>query len=377
MNYYLLIDKVNLNYAEPGSDTSMNSTINFFKFHDIATIRILSDSAFANTFFTAEYKYHHSAQPLPETKENVLQTLEPFELLPHLDFEFHQNTSAPKGFTRTSHKILARWSYRIDISPATINIQVNGNQPSVSMVHHMLVHSSLRYLACQNQNLLLHAGAVVKNNKSLIFTGKGGTGKTTITSLILAADRGWQIHADDYIFLGNGQSKAYITRSHLYRDLKRWIPRITSCLTWWEKLRLEIFGEIRKDSHDRIKWPVRIEPLRLWPKASIADTAKPAALFLLEREDISRPSVIRLNDLDEITESLAEMNFGEAHHYINLLQKSGSLDEDWLLSWKETELRLISKKLREIPVYRLVLPYSGSPSEIQSNLLTLLDEFVM
>lgn len=354
----------------------MNSTINFFKFHNIATIRILTDSLFAYTFFTTEYKYHHCALSLPENKESILQNLESFEKLPHLDFEFHQNTSKPKGFTHNSHKILARWSYHVEISPESIDIHVNGNQTSVSMVHHMLVHSSLRYLACQNHNLLLHAGAVAKNNKSLIFTGKGGTGKTTTTSLILAADQDWQIHADDYIFLGNGQSKAYITRSHLYRDLRHWIPQVTSRLTWWERLKLEIFGEIRKDSHDRIKWPVRIEPLRLWPNASIADEAKPAAVFLLDREDISRPGVIPLNNLDEISESLVDMNFGEARHYINLLQKAGSLDEDWLLSWKQTERQLISEILQEIPVYKLVLPRSGSPSEIQSNLMLLLEEFV-
>lgn len=235
----------------------------------------------------------------------------------------------------------------------------------------------LRYLSCGTDNLLLHAGAVVKNNKSLIFTGKGGTGKTTTTSLILASHQGWQIHADDYVFLSDELSKAYVTRSHLYRDLKHWIPEITNHLSLWEQAKLEVLGYVRKGSHEKIKWPVRVEPNRLWPGLTIADTATPAAIILLERQETGKPELIHVNNLDETTEDLLEMNFGEARHFIQLLQKAGSLDELWLSSWKNKERYLISNRVHKIPVYRLVLPFANSTSaEIQSKLMPFLNDLV-
>lgn len=342
-----------------------------FNFHNIAEVEISTDSSFASSFFTSEYQYHlcsprSSGENSQDTQINI----------PNLSFEFRQNNSSLGGFTHHNHKFFARWNYQINIDPHHIDIHVNGNQISISMVHHMLVHPSLRYLASGNNHLLLHAGAVVKNNKSLIFTGKGGTGKTTTTSLILASDQGWQVHADDYVFLGNGQSQAYITRSHLYRDLQRWIPQISKRLTRWERIRLEVLGEIRQDTHEKIKWPVRIEPQRLWPNAYIANTATPAAIVLLDRDDIPQPSLMKMKNLDETVADLIDMNFGEARHFIHLLRKSGALDENWLNSWKETETTLITNILKKTPIFRLVLPFTGSTHETQNNLLPILEELV-
>jgi len=65
---------------------------------------------------------------------------------------------------------------------------------------------------------------------------------------------------------------------------------------------------------------------------TIADTAIPTAIILLERQEIDQPKFIKVNNLDETTENLLEMNFNEARHFIKLLRKAESLDEQWLSS---------------------------------------------
>jgi len=347
-----------------------------FQFHDIAAARITTDNQTAHNFFKTEY-YYHLRESTPEVGNNLLLNSLEVKELPCLDLKFTKKTLPIDGYTRHVHKVFAQWSYKLEISQRYIGICANGNKTSVPMVHHMLLHPSLRYLSCGTDNLLLHAGAVVKNNKSLIFTGKGGTGKTTTTSIILASSEDWQIHADDYIFLSNELSKAYVTRSHLYRDLKHWIPKITDQLTFWEQIKLEVLGYIRKSSQEKIKWPVRVEPNRLWPGLTIADTAIPSAIILLERQEIGKPELIHVNNLDETTEDLLEMNFGEAKHFIQLLRKAGSLDEQWLSSWKNKERSLISNCVHKIPVFRLVLPFANRTSvEIQSSLMPFLNDLV-
>jgi len=342
-----------------------------FQFHDIAAVEVWSDSPFVRAFFEAEYGYHR-VEGLPDG-------------LPHAFLDFHLDSSLPKGFTRFTHKLLARWGYQLTINPGEIDIRVYGNRPAVSMVHHMLVHPSLRWLAAGEGTLLLHAGAVVKNGRSLILTGKGGAGKTTTTSLILASggehsrsplQNDWQLHADDYVFLGGEQSKAYVTRSHLYRDLLKWVPEIGARLTPWERIRLELLGALRKYSGERIKWAVRLDPERLWPGRIIADTANPAAILLLKRADVPAPKLISMDDLYEAVNELLEVNFGEARHFLRLLQKAGALDKQWLAAWKDTERTLLTKLLVETPAYRLVLPFSQTSDEVKSTLLPIFEKLL-
>jgi hypothetical protein len=334
-----------------------------FQFHDIATVETRSDAPFVRDFFEAEYGYHRSAEVL----------------LPHskISLDFRLDSAPPQDFTRHTHKFLARWGYRLAIQPGEVDIRVYGNRTAVSMVHHMLVHPSLRWLAAGGGTLLLHAGAVAKNGKSLIFTGKGGAGKTTTTSLILASGPDWQLHADDYVFLRPGpKSLAYVTRSHLYRDLLKWVPEVGARLTPWERIRLEFFGALRKYSGERIKWPVRLGPQRLWPQKTIADTAVPAAILLLERADVSAPQLIPIDDLPGTVDDLLEMNFGEARHFLALLKKAGQLDESWLASWKETERNLLVKMLSEVSTYRLALPFAQSAADVKATLVPVLENLV-
>lgn len=340
-----------------------------FQFHDIAAVEVQSDSPFVRSFFDAEYGYHRVEKVSNGTP------------LAFLDFRL--DSSPPNGYARNVHKLFARWGYQLTINPGEIDINVFGNKPSVSMVHHMLVHPSLRWLAAGGGTLLLHAGAVVKNGKSLILTGKGGVGKTTTTSLILASggrpgemtpQNKWQIHADDYVFLDGGQSKAYVTRSHLYSNLIKWIPEIGDRLTPWERIWLMFFGAVRKYSGENIKWAVRLSPKRLWPGIPIADTAIPAAILLLDRTDASTPKLVPVGQLHMAVNDLLEMNFGEAQHFLRLLQKNKMLDIQWLEAWKDTERNLLIKLLAETPIYRLMVPFSQSSQEVKATLLPLLEK---
>ena len=334
-----------------------------FRFHDIAAVAVSSDSAFVNQFFEAEYGYHRVDGAPPPS-------------LPLATLDFSLNGTPPAYFTHHIHKLLARWDYRIALQPGRVDLRVVGSRAAVAMVHHMLVHPSLRWLAANQGTLLLHAGAVAKQGKSLIFTGKGGAGKTTTTSLVLSAGQGWQIHADDYIFLTPQRSLAYVTRSHLYRDLLNWVPEVRERLTPWERVRLEFFGALRKYSREGLKWPVRLSPQRLWPGTPIADTALPAGILLLERADVSSPALKPVASLDETTADLLEMNFGEARHFLTLLRKAGSLDERWLADWKDQEHNLLSSILRSTPLHRLVLPFSQSARGVQASLMPLLDDLL-
>jgi len=249
------------------------------------------------------------------------------------------------------------------LSARRIELDVIGNRLAVPMVHHMLLHPSLRYLSSQSGVLLLHAGAVANGGKSLIFTGSGGTGKTTTTSLVLAGGGpSWAPHGDDYIFIGPGpRSLAYMTRAHLYHDLLHWVPEIGERLRPGERLRLEVFSAIRRWSRDGLKWAVRLPVERLWPGRVVEMSAEPAAIVLLQRDSPAaapRPVLSSLAAGEAPVDQLISMNFYEARHFLNLVQKSRAVPDfsSWSRTWQECEQDLLRQRLGEIPAYRLELP---------------------
>lgn len=341
------------------------TVVQTFNFHDLVGFQLYTQDPRAMTFFDAEYQYAKGdladAMPLISLQWR------------HSRIPLFQRS----GYCFHSHKILARWNYRIQLSDRLAAIEAIGNQTAVPMVHHMMVHPSLRYLSSLRGVIMLHGAAIVHNNRSVILTGRGGAGKTTISSLLLATGKNeLQLHADDYVFIGPGpKTYAYLTRSHLYRDLLRWVPEIRSCLTSAERIQLEFFGHLRTATGERIKWPVRLPAERLWPGYDMAQSATLGAVLLLRRVPINEPRLMPLNRMDETVDRLIEMNFYEARHFCSLISAAPDhpLDSNWLQHWRERESELLRARLLEAPVFWLELPQTSqvSPS-LGEKLLTLL-----
>jgi hypothetical protein len=330
-------------------------TVLTFNFHNLSGVQIESDDPIALKFFESEYR--NSAGSLPLDARLVrLKWIKNLSFRPSgIDFHFQK------------HKCLARWSYKIARDEMGFEIEALGNRLAIPMVHHMLVHPCLRYLCALSNTLMLHGSAVVFQNQSLIFTGAGGVGKTTISSLLLhQGGEDWKLHADDYVFLSAGsESFSYITRSHLYRNQIRWVPSIKNVLTKRERLHLEFFGRLREFTRDGIKWPLRVESSRLWPDHAIAPHATLGAIILLSRGDLDGPVLERIEAEEEVIDNLVKMNFTEARHFIELIRRDfDEIDfKNWLHEWEERERILLIGILKASPLFRLELPPSKYASD--------------
>jgi hypothetical protein len=319
-----------------------------YNFHNLAGIIIESSDLEASKFFQAEYQSLEG--PLPSDLNVV-----------HLKWRRNQSLipSAP-GYTIQIHKLLARWCYRIELQEDRITIDAQGSRTAIPMVHHMLLHPSLRYLCAQSGTLKLHGSSVVVNDRSLVFTGTGGTGKTTISSLLLKyGGVNWNLHADDYTFLREGpRTYSYLTRSHFYRDHLRWIPEIKDDLSLRERIHVEVFGLIRELLRDRVKWPLRLDAVRLWPEHILAPEAMLSGVIILEKGHAHSPKLLQIEATEEVIDELLDMNFFEARHFIKLLERISEEQafDVWLDLWKEKERGLLQRILCETTLYRLDLP---------------------
>lgn len=334
-----------------------------FNFHGIVAAQVNTTSPRVATFYEAEYTYHQ----VDNLKSNIPKVI--------LNFEYKPGwIPCPPGYIRHVHKALAHWVYRIEFEENQIKIDAYGNHWAIYMVHHMLLHPALRYLACKQGVLLLHGGAVANHGYSLVFSGHGGSGKTITTSLILALGGiDWHVHGDDYVFLSPGtRTLAYITRSHLYRDLINFVPEVENRLTQSERLRLGLYGRVRYWSKDQIKWPIRIPISRLWPDHQLAMEVKPAALLLLEENNSGNLKLIKIKPNEVPINRLIDMNFAEARHFLNMVRKNQVLPNfnSWLEDWQDKEQTLLTQHISKIPVYWMYRPRDiASMSDFKETLM--------
>ena len=341
----------------------------FFNFHDVVGVEIHSEDPKLNEFYLHEF--HRAQGQVPEH-------------LPKVQLNWKRGSfldPTPEGYQFHVHKLLSRWMYRIVFSRDKVEIFARGNELAIPMVHHMLLHPALRYLSSFQNVLMLHASAVSNKGRSILFTGKGGAGKTTTSSLLLASGGSeWELHADDYVFIDpKMQTLGYLTRSHLYLDILRWIPGLNKRLTPWERIRLEFFGRLRSLSSDGLKWPVRISEDRLWPDRTWAEKGRLLALLWLRRKVGEEIQLTHVGGDRRFVDELLEMNFKETEHFIRLVKKirDSGLPENWLEEWKARERKLVQDNLLPASIHWLDLP--GRPDvgttgiELVERISSLLD----
>lgn len=340
-----------------------------FDFHAAVGFVLDTEDPVAVDFFDSEYQTARGSAALGTPSVNLTwrRTLAP-------------DLAAP-GYRLHVHKLLARWRYRIQLGDDQITLEAIGNRTALPMVHHMMVHPSLRFLAGRRGILLLHGAAVACGGRSLVLAGAGGMGKTTASALLLAwGGPAWQLHADDYVFLADGpQTLAYLTRSHLYRSLLDWLPDLAPRLTPAERLRLGLLGAIRRWSREGIKWPVRLPQDRLWPGRAIAQRADLAAVLVLRRSQGARAVVTPIPKESVPIGHLLEMNFSEARHFLRLVEAAPGLHvvPEWAEAWRQREERVLEARRNDTPFFWLELPAGRRPDpSIGQQLVDLLEPIV-
>jgi len=319
-----------------------------FNFHDLVGFELYTDDAVALDFFEQEYAHTHRGC---SSGMKIVRL--------HWYRGAYSKGTAQRMIAH-SHKALARWKYAITVEEELIDIVASGNRFALPMIHHVMVQPSLRFLVSMNQTILLHGAALATDTCSFVFSGPGGMGKTTLSSVLLA-ERGdvWKLHADDYVFLrSDGYSFAHLTRPHLYRDLLRCLPEMRTLLTLSEKLRIEILGRIRAYSHERLKWPVRISHERLWQGYGTTQKAILGGLCILSRGDGSEPVMKQIEPMSKDIQSLLDMNFYEAGHYTALLSKAmgSSFTNDLVHAWRKREEDVLYQLQETSPFFMLQLP---------------------
>nr|ADI22512.1 hypothetical protein [uncultured verrucomicrobium HF0500_08N17] len=121
---------------------------------------------------------------------------------------------APNYIYYKDNRKLGKWEIEINNLENNTLIKVNGNFSGLYTAPLNLIEFFIHYCLIKKNMCLLHAGAVVLNNTGILFSGRGGSGKTTITTSLL--EQGNKFVSDNFILLKNNFIYNYLCPLNIF-----------------------------------------------------------------------------------------------------------------------------------------------------------------
>ena len=119
-------------------------------------------------------------------------------------------------YTNDSYKI-AKWSIEIiNKNQKTYILNIKPNRIARLFISGFFIDFFIQYILTKKGYSIIHSSGVSQNGKSYLFSGRGGSGKTSIALHIINTGESFQFLGDDFIIIKNGLTLPYITPLNLF-----------------------------------------------------------------------------------------------------------------------------------------------------------------
>ncbi len=272
-----------------------------------------------------------------------------------------------KGRHKTVTWRVAVWG----LDDATTHVAFRGaGQMAVSFLQTFYVEPLLRLKVLQKGYALVHACAVMRGRKVIIFAGGSGVGKTTIALRQIARGKG--VLGDNYVVISpSGEASTVHRRMRLYSDLSRSNPAVYRSLPGRHRLRLRAHGVIKTFSRGFANLPHRLSVRELAPAA--ADAAAGGgpldSVYVLTRGSGSELVGPRPLDLDEVVRRVQEYNIAEAVYVRRLLATYLAKHPDSAFCTLDAvETSVLHSAFHGLPAFEIQVPRVDEPAALADRI---------
>jgi len=178
-------------------------------------------------------------------------------------------------------------------------IRIFSNIPGYMWMSGFIIDFMIHYKMNEKGYPILHASCVSKDNRGFMFSGSGGTGKTTITMNLL--EKGFKMLGDNYIILKKGEVFSYLSLLNIFTY--NLAPIIKSNLGVKNKIILGLKEIIYRVTQGYIKIFTKLNPKEIFPELTI-DKIKLDTVFLILRKKELKEMQIKKIDKIKLCEYL-------------------------------------------------------------------------
>ncbi len=249
----------------------------YYNIHDIVRFKIISDGF--------NWKFN-----------NIYGAYENFEVanIGDLDFVVYLGEFMPcnkncyivdnkyfirKGYfycKKDSYK-LTNWKFEITgLEDKELIVRIFSNLPGYMWMSGFIIDFLIHYKLNEKSYSIIHASCVSKDNKGYLFSGRGGSGKTTIATSLL--ERGVKILGDNFVVLYEGKVLSYLSPLNIFTY--NLTPLIKRSLSTKERAVLNLKEMIYKINRGYVKIFSKLNLKEIYPEL-IADKTELDKIFLI------------------------------------------------------------------------------------------------
>ncbi|MEN3052320.1 MAG: hypothetical protein ABC606_00785 [Candidatus Methanosuratincola petrocarbonis] len=143
-----------------------------------------------------------------------------------------------------------KWSFEIfGLDKSSSLIKISSNASGYLWMCGFIIEFMLHYKLALKGYSIIHASGICDGNKGMIFSARGGGGKTTLA--LHSLENNFKLLGDNYIILHKGKILNYLTPLNIfYYNLA---PIIKNNLTWKDILDLKLRSFLYKITNNYIK----------------------------------------------------------------------------------------------------------------------------
>ncbi len=194
--------------------------VNYFNIHDIVKFKIndtqkrLFKNLLGNPF--EEYSNYHSNEITDENLDFIVNVVDKLEKRPDC-FILDDKYYIDKGYiyTTDSYKI-AQWIIEIIKENNSYTLNIKANRTARLFISGFFIDFFIQYILTQKGYSTVHSSGVSHNGNSYLFSGRGGSGKTSIAIHLVSTEESFQFMGDDFIILKDEYAFPFITPLNLF-----------------------------------------------------------------------------------------------------------------------------------------------------------------
>jgi len=281
-----------------------------------------------------------------------------------LDDEYYVNEGYI--YTSDSYKI-AKWDIEVIESDRRCIVNIAPNVAAKLFISGFFIDFVIQYVLTQKGYSIVHSSAVSKCGRSHLFSGRGGSGKTSIAIHLISSDQGFDYMGDDFVLIKDGHSLPYFTPLNLFNyNVNSFLLQKFSRV---QKLNFKFKGWIYRVTGGYAKFFTKLNPLSIIPNVSSRQSEVSTVTIIIPKNGDTEFNLKPLSKNDavkHITNNLMMDSWFIPKYFVQY----GYMfpDSGYSRFWDKYHQNLMINLPESIKFYRVEVPKTMRWNDVVSNL---------
>ncbi len=190
----------------------------------------------------------------------------------------------------------ARWALEIQDIENKPRIRISTNYAGYYIAPFVIIDFFILYTFLKKGRILIHASGVEKDGRCLLFSARGGGGKTTMALSLV--DKGYKYLGDNFVLMDKEKVRSFISPLNIFSYNR--LDIVERNLSKKQRISMEVKKLIYKITGGYIKIFEKINPSALFPE-QIINESNASRICILEPNSNANNKEVVIRDIDTKT----------------------------------------------------------------------------